>query len=128
MEYLESEKLLVRKYRGLTPEEEEELSNVGVKGPYDNVKYCWSERKPVGEWTIDQLRKATQILSAEVDERVRELTAVRQRLLTTGDEGEARELRRRVQLTARVVAKLEEELERLDAELQARVAEQQQQP
>lgn len=116
--FLEKEGLVTRKCRELTSEEKEQLAK-GKISP-EGVKYCWTEQKPLSEWTTAQLQTAIQLIDKEVEEKIQLLNDLHKQLTEVKDLNAAAKLQNEIQLTGRLIAIKEKKLEELNRELRKR--------
>ncbi|MEM3673491.1 MAG: hypothetical protein QW468_04630 [Candidatus Bathyarchaeia archaeon] len=117
-EFLEKEGLVTRKCRELTPEEKEQLANEKISP--EGVKYCWTEQKPLSEWTTEQLQTVMQLIDKEVEEKIQFLNDLHKQLTESKDLKVAAKLQDEIQLTGRLIAIKEKKLEELNRELRKR--------
>ncbi|MEM3609124.1 MAG: hypothetical protein QXV87_02100 [Candidatus Bathyarchaeia archaeon] len=117
-EFLEKEGLVARKCRELTPEEKEQLANEKISS--GGVKYCWTEQKPLNEWTTEQLQTAIQLIDKEVEEKIQLLNDLHKQLIEAKDLKVAAKLQNEIQLTGRLIAVKEKKLEELNREFRKR--------
>jgi hypothetical protein len=116
--FLEKEGLVTRKCRELAPEEKEQLSKEKISP--EGVKYCWTEKKPLSEWTTAQLQTAIQLIDKEVEEKIQFLNSLHRQLAETKDLKVSAKLQDEIQLTGRLIAIKEKRLEELNREFRKR--------
>ncbi|MGQ9623822.1 MAG: hypothetical protein ACUVUF_02300 [Candidatus Bathycorpusculaceae bacterium] len=116
--FLEKEGLVIRKCRELAPEEKEQLAKEKISA--EGVKYCWMEKKSLNEWTTTQLQTAMQFIDKEVEEKIQYLNGLHQQLKEAKDLKVAAKLEDEIQLTGRLIAVKEKELEELNREFRKR--------
>jgi hypothetical protein len=116
--FIEKEGLVILKCRELTREEKERLKKEKIS--VEGVKYCWTEKKPLNEWTTEQLQTAIQLIDREVEEKIRYLDVLHKQLRETKDLKVSAKFEDEIQLTGRLIAVKERELEDLNRELRKR--------
>jgi len=116
--FLEKEGLVVLKCRELTPEEKKQLAKEKITA--EGVKYCWTEQKPLSEWTTAQLQTAIQLIDKEVEEKIQFLNDLHKQLTEAKDLKLAAKLQNEIQLTGRLIAIKEKKLEELNREFRKR--------